>query len=107
MLIQSIDSFSIICDFKFFRVRVAFSIMFDPSNHRQPTTPNKKRHTLPLKEAPVYKPNIEEAKDPLAFIEKIRKEAEYFGICKIILPDGASEFKLNPVTIKFLIENIS
>jgi len=71
--------------------------MFDANSHRLPQTPNRKRHTTPFKEAPTFRPTAEEAKDALAFIKKIRKEAEQFGICKIVLPQGVGTFGLNPV----------
>ncbi len=37
-------------------------------------------------EAPVFEPNEEEFKDPLAFIAKIRPFAEKIGLCKIRPP---------------------
>lgn len=36
--------------------------------------------------APTYRPTVEEIKDPIGYISKIREEAEKFGICRIILP---------------------
>lgn len=40
----------------------------------------------PVPEAPTFKPNDQEFKDPLAYINQIRPIAEQFGICKIIPP---------------------
>ena len=39
-----------------------------------------------LIEAPVYRPTEKEFKDPMKYIERIRKEAQAFGMCKIIPP---------------------
>lgn len=42
-------------------------------------------------EAPVFVPTIEEFKNPLTYINKIRPVAEKFGICKI-KPPSVSKF---------------
>ena len=42
--------------------------------------------TPPL--APTYRPSAEEFANPFAYISSIRKEAEAFGICRIIPPAG-------------------
>ncbi|KAJ3322522.1 hypothetical protein HDU76_013854 [Blyttiomyces sp. JEL0837] len=41
-----------------------------------------------LPSAPVYRPTVQEWTNPLGFIEKIRPEAEKYGLCKIIPPAG-------------------
>ncbi|KAG5457433.1 MAG: hypothetical protein BJ554DRAFT_2557 [Olpidium bornovanus] len=41
-----------------------------------------------LPEAPTYYPTRDEFGDPLAYIAKIRPDAEKFGICKIVSPEG-------------------
>ncbi|KAJ4850539.1 hypothetical protein Tsubulata_036378 [Turnera subulata] len=42
--------------------------------------------SLRVPPAPVYYPNEDEFKDPLEFIDKIRPEAERYGICRIVPP---------------------
>lgn len=60
----------------------------DPEDHGH----QKQRHQaskvgfLGLPEAPVFYPTEEEFGDPLAYIEKIRQEAEVYGICRIVPP---------------------
>lgn len=41
-----------------------------------------------LQEAPTYRPSAEEFKDPLQYIQKIREEAQHYGIAKIVPPDS-------------------
>ncbi|EDQ87085.1 uncharacterized protein MONBRDRAFT_33502 [Monosiga brevicollis MX1] len=51
---------------------------------------------------PVFRPTIEEFAQPLQYIEQIRPEAEGFGICKIIPPEGWDPpFPLADAAFKF------
>lgn len=41
-----------------------------------------------LTRAPTFFPSEEEFTDPLDYIEKIRPEAEQFGLCRIVPPNN-------------------
>ena len=58
----------------------------------QPSAAREARRVRPhgLEEAPTFRPNEEDFKDPFEYIRRIRPEAEKFGICKIIPPDSWS-----------------
>ena len=42
----------------------------------------------PIPEAPVFRPTAAQFRDPLRYVASIRREAEPFGICKIVPPKG-------------------
>ena len=42
----------------------------------------------PIPEAPVFRPTAAQFRDPLRYVASIRREAEPFGICKIVPPRG-------------------
>lgn len=54
--------------------------------------PGEGRQQDGLTPAPIYHPTVEEFRDPLLYIEKIRVEAERFGICVIQPPP---EFRMD------------
>jgi len=51
-------------------------------------TPPKPNRMFDLQEAPTYRPTADEFKDPLQYIQKIRNEAQRYGIAKIVPPDS-------------------
>ncbi|KAJ2744556.1 hypothetical protein GGI20_002873 [Coemansia sp. BCRC 34301] len=62
--------------------------------------PRKRMFGLP--EAPTYYPTHEEFADPLAYIKKIRPEAEASGLCKIVPPEGWNPpFALDTTKFRF------
>ncbi|KAL7749644.1 hypothetical protein RI367_004870 [Sorochytrium milnesiophthora] len=57
-------------------------------------------HGIP--HCPVYYPTMQEFADPLAYIRKIKPEAEKTGICKIVPPrEWNPDFALNSETFRF------
>lgn len=55
-----------------------------------------------LQEAPTFHPTAEEFRDPLAYIAKVRHEAEGYGACKIVPPKGWDPpFALDRRTMRF------
>ena len=42
----------------------------------------------PIPDAPVFRPTAAQFRDPLRYVASIRREAEPFGICKIVPPKG-------------------
>ncbi|KAI9006930.1 PLU-1-like protein-domain-containing protein [Hyaloraphidium curvatum] len=50
------------------------------------SAPVEPRGVFGLPEAPVFRPTDEEFSEPIRYIEKIRKTAEKYGICKIVPP---------------------
>jgi histone demethylase JARID1 len=54
----------------------------------QPVHQPKPNRMFGLQEAPTFRPTAEEFKDPVQYIQKIREEAEKFGIAKIVPPQN-------------------
>ncbi|KAL9094407.1 MAG: hypothetical protein Q9165_003257 [Trypethelium subeluteriae] len=50
--------------------------------------PPKQSRPFGLKEAPTYRPTEEEWKNPFEYVQKIRPEAQQYGLCKIVPPDS-------------------
>jgi histone demethylase JARID1 len=64
----------------------------DMSTIKTATPRNMPHRTEPrpfdLEDCPVFYPNAEEFKDPMAYIRSISGTAQHFGICKIVPPEG-------------------
>jgi histone demethylase JARID1 len=50
--------------------------------------PPKQNRLFGLREAPTYRPTVEQFKDPVKYIQSIREEAQKYGIVKIVPPDS-------------------
>ncbi|KZM27962.1 uncharacterized protein EKO05_0010046 [Ascochyta rabiei] len=56
--------------------------------HNAPNNlPPKPQRMFGLQEAPTYRPTAEQFKDPVAYMQSIREEAQQYGIVKIVPPD--------------------
>ncbi|KAJ2039706.1 hypothetical protein H4S03_001514 [Coemansia sp. S3946] len=72
----------------------------NPQGIARSIPPRKRMFGLP--EAPTYYPTKEEFADPLAYIQKIRPEAEASGLCKIVPPEGWNPpFALDTTKFRF------
>ncbi|XP_047524370.1 protein Jumonji isoform X2 [Pieris napi] len=50
--------------------------------------PVRKKIKTVVLDAPVFRPTVDEFKDPLTYIEKILPQASKYGLCKVIPPNG-------------------
>ena len=56
--------------------------------HNAPNNlPPRPQRLFGLQEAPTYRPTAEQFKDPLAYMQSIREDAQQYGIVKIVPPD--------------------
>ncbi|KAK9144894.1 hypothetical protein Sjap_004797 [Stephania japonica] len=68
----------------------------------QNSGPVSSSRALSVPQGPVYYPTEDEFKDPLGFIDRIRAEAEPYGICRIVPPESwKPPFALNLDTFTF------
>ncbi|XP_047544008.1 protein Jumonji isoform X3 [Vanessa atalanta] len=75
-------------------------------------TTRRKKKIGPIKnsdakilEAPVFRPNEEEFRDPIAYFQKIMPEAAKFGLCKVIAPSGFKPECTITDSIRFVVTN--
>ena len=61
----------------------------------EPVGPSSSRLGFSLQDAPTFRVTPQQFQDPLKYIASIRRQAEPFGICKIVLQDFEPPFALN------------
>ena len=64
--------------------------------------PGRKSRLFGLEECPVYYPTEEQFTDPMTYISSLGPEAQAYGICKIVPPEGwRMPFTLDPDLFRF------
>ncbi|XP_044732738.1 lysine-specific demethylase lid-like isoform X2 [Chrysoperla carnea] len=68
-----------------------------------PPTKSNKKSFGKLPEVPVFRPTFEEFADPMSYLNKIRRDVEKIGLCKIIPPSNwQPPFALDIEKLKFI-----
>lgn len=55
---------------------------------RRPIVSKVPPRPMGIQHAPEYYPTMEEFKDPMGYIKSISEEAQQYGICKVVPPEG-------------------
>ena len=73
-----------------------------PSGFPNPNDPAR------LIEVPTYHPSAEQFQDPIAYLDSIWRDAEPYGMCRIVPPEGwkvlysIENFLVNPLAVSFI-----